>query len=123
VKYIAQSLRLSVNGLIGMPAIDKFQPKVIRAVEKAGWGVSETPYMLQADRRLLFVDLQIMRVNEDRETQIVILEIKGFDRPSAVRTLEEAVGQYVIYRALLDEIGVLHPLYLAVPIEGGGMVS
>jgi len=43
------------------------------------------------------------------------VEIKSFVHPSPVRDLEDAVGQYVIYRGVLSQIEPGRALYLAVP--------
>ena len=99
-----------------MPAVDRYQGVVVNALQKAGWQVVDSPHIIRIERRSIFVDLTAQRTNEDFDQQIVILEVKGFEDRSAVHNLEEAVGQYMIYRALLDEIGIRYPLYLAVPI-------
>ena len=47
---------------------------------------------------------------------MVLIEVKGFERmASPVDYLAAAVGQYVLYRAALDFVGLATPLYLAVP--------
>jgi len=99
-----------------MPTIDKYQNIVVSALQKAGWRVDENPYYIRLDRRAVFVDLSAQRTDEDAHQQIIILEVKGFEGRSPVHDLEEAVGQYVTYRALLEESGVNNPLYLAVPV-------
>jgi hypothetical protein len=88
--FVIASLIANVGA--SMPAIDRYQAAVINALRKVGWQAMNNPYL------------------------IIILEIKGFEGRSAIDNLEEAVGQYMIYRALLDEIAVPHPLYLAVPL-------
>ena len=99
-----------------MPALDQYQPQFINALRKAGWQVSGKPYLIRLDERDLFADIQAEYTSEDSDKRIIIVEIKGFEGASAIRSLEEAIGQYVVYRALLEELGVILPLYLAVPI-------
>lgn len=40
--------------------------------------------------------------------------MKSFVGPSDVKDLEQALGQYVLYRQILDEMGIERNLYLAV---------
>jgi hypothetical protein len=98
-----------------LPAIDRYQHIVVNALQKVGWRVEDVPYVLRVGRRSVFVDLTAQRINEDAHEQIIILEVKSFEDQSPVHSLEVAVGQYVIYRALFKEQAVDHPLYLAVP--------
>lgn len=39
-----------------MPAIDTCQPQVIRALEKDGWRVRQSPFHLADEKRSIFVD-------------------------------------------------------------------
>ncbi len=50
-----------------------------------------------------------------RRGERIAVEIKSFVNPSPVRDLEDAVGQYVVYRGVLLQIEPERPLYLAVP--------
>lgn len=45
----------------------------------------------------------------------MLVEIKCFpDRNSTTEDLYVAIGQYIIYRAIMIELGMIIPLYLAV---------
>jgi hypothetical protein len=46
--------------------------------------------------------------------QRIVVEVKSFVGPSDVKDLEQALGQYVLYRQILDAMGVERSLYLAV---------
>lgn len=46
--------------------------------------------------------------------QRIVVEVKSFVGPSNVKDLEQALGQYVLYRQILDAMGVEQSLYLAV---------
>lgn len=65
----------------------------------------------------MFVDLAAERrtVGAERAGQKIAVEIQSFLSPSPIRDLEEAVGQYDIYRAVLTETEPGRPLYLAIP--------
>src|SRR5208283_592294 len=65
----------------------------------------------------LFVDLGAERVTlaAEKGGQRIAVEIQSFLSPSPVRDLQEAVGQFAIYRAVLAETEPEYLLYLAVP--------
>jgi hypothetical protein len=65
----------------------------------------------------LFVDLAAERVTlaAEKGEERIAVEISSFVSRSAVRDLQEAVGQYDVYRALLAEQEPARVLYLAVP--------
>ncbi|MGH7202596.1 MAG: element excision factor XisH family protein [Planctomycetaceae bacterium] len=65
----------------------------------------------------LFVDLGAERATlaAEKAGQRIAVEIQSFLSASPVRDLEEAVGQYDIYRAILAETEPDRRLYLAVP--------
>ena len=50
----------------------------------------------------------------ERGSQKIAVEIKTFLRPSFVRELENALGQYILYRNLLSVTDPERELYLAV---------
>jgi hypothetical protein len=96
-----------------LPALDHFQPVVVHALQKAGWQITESPFTLRVDKRNLFIDIKAQSTTDARE--IIVVEIKGFEGQSQIHNLEEAIGQYVIYRVLMEDLGYDFPLYLAVP--------
>ncbi|MDX2075270.1 MAG: element excision factor XisH family protein [bacterium] len=100
-----------------MPAIDICQPQVIRALEKDGWNVQQSPFHLADERRSIFVDaLMIKGINGTRQ-QLLLTEIKCFSQiNSMTHDLYSAIGQYLIYRALLQKTQNSIPLYLVVPL-------
>lgn len=49
-----------------------------------------------------------------RGTSRIAVEIKDFRGKSAIADLEQAIGQYVLYRLLLEQIDPERELYLAV---------
>src|SRR5207248_3959254 len=64
-----------------------------------------------------FVDdgAELTTVAAEKAGARIAVEIQSFLSPSAVRDLQEAVGQYEIYRAILAETEPERRLYLAVP--------
>jgi hypothetical protein len=91
---------------------------VVRAQQKDGWRIDAEQTMIATEDRKGFVDLRAVREVNGTQQQIMLVEIKCFpDRDSTTEELYVAVGQYIIYRALIVELGMNIPLYLAVPEE------
>ena len=67
-------------------------------------------------RRRMFVDLGAERVTiaAERGSERIAVEIASFVADSPVRDLQEAVGQFVVYPALLSQTDPERSLYLAV---------
>ena len=67
------------------------------------------------DRRL-FVDLGAENlIAAEKDRQRIAVEIKSFVGQSEVHDLEVALGQYVLYRSLLEDQEPARTLYLAIP--------
>jgi XisH protein len=63
----------------------------------------------------LFVDLGAKRLlAAERGVERIAIEVKSFTRPSDMKDLEEALGQFVLYAILLKRDYPEHILYLAV---------
>jgi hypothetical protein len=99
-----------------MPALDQCHDQTVRALEKAGWYLESEPYRLRIGYRLAYADLEMSRgVNGNRQ-QIMLVEVKCFPDPeSTTRDLYGSIGQYLVYRAMIVELGLPHSLYLTVP--------
>ena len=99
-----------------MPALDQCHEHVVHALTKAGWKVEPKPYQLLIERRGVFIDLEISGNFAGEREQILLVEVKCFpDRTSTTRDLYTAIGQYLVYRAMLELTGNSIPLYLSVP--------
>lgn len=100
-----------------MPALDQCHEQIVRALEKAGWHVGEGPYTLPVPgRRPLYIDIYAQRHEGARQQTIIIVEAKCFaDITAELNDLYTALGQYLIYRSLLQQRGITDDLYLAVP--------
>ena len=85
------------------------------ALIKDGWTITHDPFMLRYDDLDVFADLGAERaLAAEREGSKIAVEIKSFLQPSLVRELEQAIGQYVVYRSLLDALEPERKLYLAI---------
>lgn len=98
-----------------MPAIDKIHHSVRNALIKDGWTVTADPYILRYEELTLFADLAAERILAIvRGKQQIVVEIKSFSSASPVQDLKVALGQYVLYRGLLEVTAPERQLYLAV---------
>jgi len=98
-----------------MPAKDIYHDGVKNALIKEGWRITNDPLRLKWGVREFFVDLGITKlIAAQKAEQTIAVEIKGFINRSAIADLEQALGQYLIYRAVLEEVEVNCRLYLAI---------
>jgi len=98
-----------------VPAKDIYHDTVKRALQKDGWTITHDPFPLQIGNKRLSADLGAERlISAKKETQKIVVEVKSFVGQSNVKDLEQALGQYVLYRQVLNEMGVERSLYLAV---------
>ena len=99
-----------------MPARDIYHVTVKNALVKDGWRITHDPLRIRLARgRNLFVDLGAERLlAAERGTEKIAVEVKSFTRPSDMKDLEEAVGQFVLYARLLERYYPEYTLYLGV---------
>ena len=102
-----------------MPAKNIYHDAVVRALIDDGWTITHDPLTISYGGRDLFVDLgaEQSTIAAERAGLKIAVEIQSFLNPSPVRDLEEAVGQYEIYRAVLAETEPERMLWLAVPFR------
>ncbi len=102
-----------------MPALDLYHDAVVRALLADGWRITNDPLVLPVGTRELYVDLAAERaaIGAEREGRRIAVEIKSFVRPSALADLHEAVGQYAVYRSVLEQVDAGREIYLAVPVR------
>ena len=98
-----------------MPARDHDHEQVRRALLSDGWTITHDPLRLRWGNRDMYVDLgaERMLAAEKAERRIAV-EIKSFSGPSLVDDLEKAIGQYALYRDVMDETEANRELYVAV---------
>ena len=91
---------------------DAIHDAVKQSLVKDGWDITDDPYVIAVGERFLFVDL-----GADDNQEIVghfigatcanlriAVEIKELRGQSVIVELEQAIGQYVLYRLLLNRI-------------------
>lgn len=98
-----------------MSARDIYHDTVKRALQNANWTITHDPFPLQIGKKRLAIDLGAERlISADKGLQKIVVEVKSFVGQSDVRDLQQALGQYILYRQILQEMGVKRQLYLAV---------
>lgn len=94
-----------------LPARDIYHDVVLAALQKEGWTIVADPLVVAWDDTTLFIDLA---AQHSLEPTTIAVEIKSFIGPSEVADLEAALGQFLVYRAVLSHRKDPHVLWLAV---------
>jgi hypothetical protein len=101
-----------------VPIRDSIHEPVKQAFIKDGWEITYDPYVISYGERFLFVDLGASSMIGIRQgTKDIAIEIKEFRGQSQIADLEQAIGQYTLYRLLLNQVDPEREVYLAIPEE------
>jgi len=94
-----------------------YHDDVVCALQADGWTITDNPLTLSFGGCDLFVDLGAEKatIAAEKGDQRIAVEVQSFLNLSAVRDLEQAVGQFEIYRAILEKTEPARRLFLAVP--------
>ena len=96
-----------------MPARDLYHHQVRQALVKDGWTITHDPLRLTWGRKDVYVDLGAERIlAAEKGSQRIAVEIKTFLGPSDMQDLEQALGQFVLYRSVLRRREPDRELYL-----------
>ncbi|WP_072619254.1 XisH family protein [Spirulina major] len=99
-------------------ARDIFHDLVKSALEQEGWTITADPYRLKWERVKFEIDLAAERIlAAERGHEQIAVEIKSFVNPSVVTDFYGALGQFLSYRLVLQEVDPQRILYLAIPLE------
>lgn len=99
-----------------MPARDIYHDVVKIALIKDNWIITNDPLTIQYGSKDLFIDLGAEKLlAAQKQNRKIAVEIKSFVNPSQMVDLERAVGQYIVYRDILEETEPDRSLYLAIP--------
>ncbi|MBI5515387.1 MAG: XisH family protein [Deltaproteobacteria bacterium] len=99
-----------------MPRRDRVHDAARSALVADGWTITADPLLVAVGRHNLYVDLAAERLlAAERGEERIAVEIKGFSGRSEVADLEQALGQFVLYRGLLARSDPGRRLVLAVP--------
>jgi hypothetical protein len=98
-----------------MPRKDHYHEVVKRALIEDGWTITHDPYPLQFGAEALYVDLDAeMPLGAEKAGRKIAVETKSFLGRSPMTELERAVGQFMVYRFLLQREEAGRVLYLAI---------
>ncbi|MHC5677006.1 XisH family protein [Nostoc sp.] len=98
-----------------MPKLDIIHNAVKNALIKDDWTITDDPYVIQYRRTTLYADLGAERpIAAERDGQKLVVEVKSFVGASKIQDLKQTLGQYDIYRYLLEETAPDRKLYVAV---------
>jgi len=101
-----------------MAASDVFEEAVKSALSKDGWRITDDPLTLSYGGKEVYVDLGAERIiGAEKGGQRIAVEVKSFIGHSDVKDLRDALGQYVMYRHILDALSSDRLLFLAVSAE------
>jgi hypothetical protein len=102
-----------------MPAKNLYHDAVVAALVADGWTITDDPLGVSVGSRRLFVDIGADRsaLGAERNGERIAVEVQSFLSRSDIDDFHRAVGQYVIYRAVLRHTDPGRVLYLAVPEE------
>ena len=101
-----------------MPVDDTIDAAVKKALIKDGWTITHDPYTVKYGGVKVHADLAAEKVlAAEKGTERIAVEIKSFVGPSPIHDFEEALGQFILYLALLRRADAGRKLYLAVGQE------
>ncbi|NEO70639.1 XisH family protein [Moorena sp. SIO3H5] len=98
-----------------MPAKDIFHDTVKNALIKEGWIITDDPLYLDYGGVDMYVDLGAEKlIAAQKDQQKIAVEIKTFNRPSLIAEFHSALGQFLNYRLVLENIEPERTMYLAI---------
>ena len=98
-----------------MPAKDIYHHVVRFALVKDGWEILTEDYTLEYGGDRLYVDIAAEKsIAAQKQDRKILVEVKSFLGRSFIHDLEQAVGQYIVYRDILIETKLDFKLYLAI---------
>ncbi|OBQ09346.1 MAG: fatty-acid synthase [Anabaena sp. LE011-02] len=101
-----------------MPAKDIYHDQVRNALEKENWQITKDPLVLKWGTRDLYIDLGAEKLIAAEKTgQKIAVEVKSFVSNSPIADLEKALGQYILYHDILQQLEPNRRLYLAIRQE------
>lgn len=97
---------------------DEAHAAVRAALEKDGWIITHDPFLLPLGRRRLQVDIGAEApLAAEKAGQKIAVEVKSFIGVSDITEWERALGQYVLYRFVLERKEPERSLFVAMPPE------
>jgi hypothetical protein len=101
-----------------MPARDIYHDNAKNALINDGWTITHDPLRLSWGGKDMYVDLgaeQVMAA--EKAGRKIAVEVKGFISLSEMDEIENALGQYLVYRSVMARTEPNRTLYLAIHNE------
>lgn len=99
-----------------MPARDKYHDAAKQALVRDGWTITHDPYRITIGKRRGYIDLGAeMPIAAEKAGRSIAVEVKSFLGLSELNDLENALGQYGVYRVALKKRDPERILYLGLP--------
>jgi hypothetical protein len=88
-----------------MPARDIYHEPIKTALRNAGWMITHDPFRLDYRGDQSYVDLAADHLFAAQYGhQKIAVEIKSFLNPSLLADIQQAIGQFLFYRTILEEL-------------------
>lgn len=98
-----------------MPRYDLYHEPDKRALRTDGWSITDDPFTLEYKELRVLADIAAERsLAAEKAGRKIAIEIKVFGTASPISELEKAIGQYGLYRSLLNRLEPERELFLAV---------
>lgn len=99
-------------------AKDRYHDTVIVALQKDGWTITQDPLRIQPRSRgnTIQIDLGAEKIiAATKANKEIAVEVKNFIGVSDLHSFYKAVGQYLYYRTVLQNVKSKRQLFLAIP--------
>jgi hypothetical protein len=97
-----------------MPRLDRIHNAVKNALINDGWKITHDPFTMRRGRVKLQADLAAEKMlAAEKDGEKIVVEIKSFMSKSQLRELEQAIGQYSLYREYLKILQAPYQIFLA----------
>ncbi|MCU0542650.1 MAG: XisH family protein [Oscillatoriaceae cyanobacterium Prado104] len=99
-----------------MPAKDVYHDSVKQALISDGWTILKEHYELEYRGDNLYPDFAAQKsIAATRDREKILVEVKSFLGRSFITDLQATIGQYIMYKEVVEERNLDFKLYLAIP--------
>lgn len=97
-------------------ANDKIHDAVVQALKNDGWQILREHFNIRYEELEIRIDIAAEHpaILAEKGGRRILVEIKTFGCHSFIRELQNAVGQYTIYKNILALTGLDYELFLAI---------
>lgn len=103
-------------------AKDSIHYAIKDALLNNGWEITDDPFTIDLEEDNTFFDIDLAAEKTEatlfHKRSMLAIEIKSFSGASVIHAFHEALGQFLNYRAALDEQGLDYELFIAISVRG-----